>query len=56
MPTVTSVMAELKKTGTEKTRKIYAQHGMATVHMFGVSVADLKVIAKTVRRTAGSGF
>jgi hypothetical protein len=29
MPTVASIMAELKKKGTEKTRKIYARHGMA---------------------------
>jgi 3-methyladenine DNA glycosylase AlkD len=50
MPTVTSVMAELKKRGTEKTRKTYARHGMATENMFGVSVADLKVIAKTIKR------
>jgi 3-methyladenine DNA glycosylase AlkD len=49
MPTVSSVMAELKTRGTEKTRKIYARHGMATVNMFGVSVADLKVIAKTIK-------
>jgi 3-methyladenine DNA glycosylase AlkD len=49
MPTVTSVMAELKKRGTEKTRKIYARHGMATDNMFGVSIADLKVIAKTIK-------
>lgn len=49
MPTVASIMAELKKKGTEKTRKIYARHGMATDKMFGVSVADLKVIAKTIK-------
>jgi 3-methyladenine DNA glycosylase AlkD len=49
MPTVTSVMAELKRKGTEKTRKIYARHGMVTDNMFGVSVADLKVIAKTIK-------
>jgi 3-methyladenine DNA glycosylase AlkD len=49
MPTVSSVMAELKNKGTEKTRKIYARHGMATDNMFGVSVADLKVIAKTIK-------
>jgi 3-methyladenine DNA glycosylase AlkD len=49
MPTVTSVMAELKKKGSENTRKIYARHGMATEHMFGVSMADLKVIAKTIK-------
>ena len=49
MPTLASVMAELKKKGTEKTRKIYARHGMATENMFGVSMADLKVIAKTIK-------
>jgi 3-methyladenine DNA glycosylase AlkD len=42
-------MAQLKKKGSEKTRKIYARHGMATANMFGVSVADLKVIAKTIK-------
>jgi len=42
-------MAELKKKGKESTRKIYARHGMATDNMFGVSVADLKVIAKTIK-------
>ncbi|MGB8477024.1 MAG: DNA alkylation repair protein [Candidatus Acidiferrum sp.] len=49
MPTVASIMAELKKKGSEKTRKIYARHGMATDNMFGVSVADLKDIAKTIK-------
>jgi 3-methyladenine DNA glycosylase AlkD len=49
MPSVTSIMAELKKKGSEKTRKIYARHGMATDNMYGVSVADLKVIAKTIK-------
>jgi 3-methyladenine DNA glycosylase AlkD len=49
MTTVTSIMAELKKKGTEKTRKTYARHGMATDKMFGVSVADLKIIAKTIK-------
>ena len=42
-------MGELKKKGTEKTRKTYARHGMDTDKMFGVSVADLKVIAKTIK-------
>jgi 3-methyladenine DNA glycosylase AlkD len=49
MPTVTSIMADLKKKGSEKTRKIYARHGMAGKPMFGVSIADLKVIAKTIK-------
>jgi 3-methyladenine DNA glycosylase AlkD len=42
-------MAELKKKGKESTRKIYARHGMVTENMYGVSVADLKVIAKTIK-------
>ncbi len=49
MPTVTSVMADLKKKGSEKTRITYARHGMAAKAMFGVSVADLKVIAKAIK-------
>ena len=49
MPSVASIMAELKKKGTEKTSKIYARHGMATNNMFGVSMADLKAIAKTIK-------
>jgi len=49
MPTVASIMAELKKKGKESTRKIYARHGMVAENMYGVSVADLKVIAKTIK-------
>jgi 3-methyladenine DNA glycosylase AlkD len=49
MPTTASVMAELKKQGTEKTRAIYVRHGMATDNIYGVSMADLKVIAKTIK-------
>ena len=49
MATVTSILAELKKKGTEKTRKIYSRHGMVTDNMYGVSVADLKAIAKTIK-------
>ena len=49
MPTVTSIMADLKSKGKEQTRKIYARHGMAPERVFGVSVADLKVIAKSIK-------
>lgn len=42
-------MAELKKKGTEKGRVMYARHGMAADHTFGVSMADLKVIAKGLK-------
>ena len=50
MPTVASVMVELEAKGSEKTRKTYARHGVPAGRMFGVSVADLKVIAKTIKR------
>jgi 3-methyladenine DNA glycosylase AlkD len=53
MPTVASIMSELKKKGKESTRKIYTRHGMATENMYGVSVADLKVIAKTIKGQQG---
>jgi 3-methyladenine DNA glycosylase AlkD len=49
MPTVQSVLAELKSKGSEKTRQIYSRHGMAPDRVYGVSVADLKVIAKSIR-------
>jgi 3-methyladenine DNA glycosylase AlkD len=53
MPSVTSIMGELKKKGSEKTLKMYARHGMAAESMFGVSIADLKVIAKTIKKQQG---
>ena len=49
MTTLSAVMSELKKKGSEKTRKIYANHGMAPERVYGVSVADMKVIAKTIK-------
>jgi hypothetical protein len=42
-------MAELKKKGTEKMRAMYARHGMATDNVYGVSMADLKGIAKSIK-------
>jgi 3-methyladenine DNA glycosylase AlkD len=50
MPTLASVMAELESKGSEKTRKIFARHGFPIGRMFGVSNADLKVIAKTIKK------
>lgn len=44
---VPQVMAELKKCGNEKTRQIYQRHGAR--NLFGVSVADMKVIAKSIK-------
>lgn len=49
MPDAKSILAELKKKGSEKTRKIYARHGMAEDRTFGVSMADLKTAAKSIR-------
>jgi len=49
MPTVASIMAILKSKGKEQTRKIYARHGMDEKRILGVSTADLKLIAKTIR-------
>jgi 3-methyladenine DNA glycosylase AlkD len=48
MSTVTKVMSALKAKGSEQTRKIFARHG-ASGDMFGVKVADMKVIAKTIK-------
>jgi 3-methyladenine DNA glycosylase AlkD len=49
MPSRTSIMADLKSRGSEKTRAIYARHGMEAGRVFGVSVADLKQIAKSIK-------
>ncbi|MFZ1085946.1 MAG: DNA alkylation repair protein [Terracidiphilus sp.] len=49
MPTVTSIMADLKSKGREQTRKIYARHGMDLERVLGVSTADMKVIAKSIK-------
>ena len=49
MPDVASVMAELKSKGRENTRAIYSKHGMDAERLYGVSVADLKVIAKPLK-------
>ncbi len=49
MPTHNSILATLKSKGKEQTRKIYARHGMDPARVLGVSVADLKLIAKTIK-------
>lgn len=50
---VKSVLAQLKKKGSEKTRKTYVRHGMAEDRTFGVSTADMKAIAKTIKGQQG---
>ena len=49
MPTAASIMAELKKKGSAQAQKTYARHGMAAENTFGVSIADLKSTAKTIK-------
>jgi 3-methyladenine DNA glycosylase AlkD len=49
MESVKSIMAELKSKGSEKTRRTYARHGVSEERMFGVSIADLKLIAKRIK-------
>lgn len=48
MTTAAQLMTDLKKKGTEQYRKTLARHGAPSSH-FGVSVADLKVIAKQIK-------
>ena len=48
MTTAAKIMTQLKKKGTERNRKTFARHN-APEDMFGVSVADLKIIAKTIK-------
>jgi hypothetical protein len=49
MATLTSVMKELKAKGSEKTRATYVRHGIPAERAVGVSVADLKDVAKGLR-------
>ena len=49
MSGLTPVMKELKAKGTEKARATYVRHGIPAERAMGVSVADLKVIAKGIK-------
>ena len=49
MSTLESVMTELKSKGKESFLKTYIRHGIPAERTFGVSNADLKVIAKTIK-------
>ncbi len=49
MNTVVKVMAELKKKGNAERIKVYVNHGASADKMFGVSVADMQVIAKKIK-------
>ncbi len=47
MATAGQIMKQLEKKGSEQTRKIFERHGAKNI--YGVKVADLKVIAKTIK-------
>lgn len=49
MNTLAQVMSELKKKGNPQRIKIFANHGAPVDKMFGVSVADMQVIAKKIK-------
>lgn len=49
MPSLDSVLEELKQRGAERTRATYIRHGMPAERVLGVSVADLKIVAKTIK-------
>lgn len=44
-----TILAELKKKASAKTRAIYAKHGLPADRTYGVSVADMKTIAKSIK-------
>ena len=49
MATVRQIMQQLKKLGTEQTRKTFQRHGAHSDRMFGVRVGDLKGVAKSIK-------
>ena len=49
MPNVKTILADLKKKGKENTRVIYSRHGMNPDRLYGVSTADMKTVAKSIR-------
>lgn len=49
MNTTQQVLAALKKAGNPERIHVFANHGAPTDRMFGVSVADMKVIAKQIK-------
>lgn len=50
MSTLKTVMAELKSKGKESYRATFARHGIPIDRTYGVSNADLKLIAKSIRK------
>jgi len=50
MPTAATVLADLKSRATEQTRRTYIRHGHPPDQTLGVSNADMKLIAKTIKK------
>ena len=50
MPDLSSVIADLKSRASEQTRATYIRHGNPPDHTLGVSSANMKLIAKTIRK------
>ncbi len=50
MPTVATILEQLRSSATEKTRLTFARHGHPYERTLGVSIAELKAVAKTIRR------
>ena len=48
-PTLESILDELKSKGKENYKSIYVRHGIPAERTFGVSNADLKMIAKSIK-------
>lgn len=49
MATLAEVMQELKARGTEQTVKTMGRHGGPTDKMYGVKIADMKIILKKIK-------
>ena len=49
MATAASALKELKAKGTEKNRITYGRHGHATQRVLGVSVTDMKAVARSLK-------
>lgn len=47
--TLADILEELKKLGSEQTKKVFTRHG-AKEPFFGVKVADLKIIQKKIKK------
>jgi len=52
--TYNEVMKQLESLGTEQTRKIYRRHG-CDIEQFGVSVANLKKVLKSIKKDTELG-